>query len=324
MTTPTGYTENDIDGLTPEEIEALAEDDGAGDKTTLGESIGDEGDDDTAGTAAADAAAAATAAAAAEAAKVAAAKTGKTDETTDTTPVETVAKVEPAKPLPLFVVDAPANADADLKAISEKKGSLLDQFDNGDITAKEYQTQLDGLNREERKIENAVEKANTATEMNQQQEKNAWLGQVQAFTTTDHPEYSTSKSRWLALDSFVKEIANDPANAQLSGPQILAKAHEAVVADLGAVAGAANTAVKIDPKTNKPVVDDKAGRPLKGAKVVPPVTLQKVPATDNVDLNDTKFAALDRLGESNPLALEDKLMSMSAADRDEYLSSRTD
>lgn len=203
---------------------------------------------------------------------------------------------------PLLIADAPENAEASLKEITSKKTDLVEQFDNGDITAKEYQNQLDGLNKEERSIERAVEKANLAVEMRQQQELNTWLGQVRDFTSSTHPEYSTSRVRWMALDTFVKEIvAKDPG---LSGPEVLRQAHERVTEDLGAVA---------QPK-------GKAGKPLKGSRAKPPTTLAKVPASDNADIDDSRWSSLDRLRESDPLAHEERMMKLTDTERDEYLA----
>lgn len=208
--------------------------------------------------------------------------------------------------VPLLVADAPEDAEAKLKEIGDKKTDLVEQFDNGDITAKEYQSQLDALNKEERAVERAVEKAQLAEEMRKQQEVNAWLGQVRDFTTNVQPEYSTSRVRWMALDAFVKEIGSKPENANLTGAEILRMAHEKVVEDLGAVQPA---------KAEKP-----AGKPLKGSKAAPPKTLAKVPAADNADMEDSRWAALDRLRETDPLAHEDRLMKLSDAERDEYLA----
>ncbi|WP_205189231.1 hypothetical protein, partial [Burkholderia sp. LMG 13014] len=219
--------------------------------------------------------------------------------------------------VPLLVAEAPADAEAKLKEIGEKKSTLIEQFDNGDITAKEYQSQLDVLNKDERAIERAVDKAQTAAEMRQQQEMSAWLGEVKDFTSKSHPEYSTSRVRWTALDTFVKEIGTDPANANMSGTEILTKAHEMVVADLGEVASKADVGKKGDEKP-----DDKPGKPLKGAKIDPPPTLGKVPASDNTDIDTGRWTALDRLQETDPEAHEEKLMKMSAADRDAYLAAR--
>lgn len=329
MSGTTGYSDEDLAGLTDEERAALQEDDGSGDATTLGDSLDDDanagGEGAKSGTpdddankggddgkkAGDDAAAGKTddaAAAAAAAGDDAAGKTGADDAAPAATPTI----------VPLLVAEAPADADAKLKEISEKKVTLVEQFDNGDITAKEYQTQLDALNKDERSLERAIDKAQTATEMRQQQEMNAWLGEVKDFTSKTHPEYGQSRARWMALDTFVKEIGSDPANANMSGQAILAKAHEMVVADLGEAAPKAADAGKKDDGKK----DGKTTPPLKGAKIEPPPTLGKVPASDNADIDSGRWTALDRLADTDPEAHEEKLMKMSAADRDAYLASR--
>lgn len=210
---------------------------------------------------------------------------------------------------PLLVAEVPADAEAKLKEISDQKAALVEKFDDGDITGKEYQTQLDALNKEERAVERAVEKAQLAAEMRKQQEVNTWLNQVKDFTSRAQPEYSTSRVRWMALDAFVKEIGSKPENANLSGQEILQLAHQKVVEDLGAAQ--AKTADK---------ADDKASRPLKGSKAEPPKTLAKVPAADNNELENSRWAALDRLREQDPEAHEERMMKMSDAERDEYLA----
>lgn len=328
------YSEEFLSGLTDEEREALLEDDGADDKTTLGDSLrGNEGansgtnDDDDAnkggddgkGAAKPDDAAAKgktdDAAAAAAAGDDAAGKKGEGEGNDDD------AADTGAKPIvPLLVAEAPADADAKLKEIGDKKAELVEQFDNGDITAKEYQTQLDALGRQERELERAIDKAKIATEMKQQQEMGAWLTQVNDFTHKAHPEYSKSRVRWTALDTFVKEIAAKPENANLDGREILRQAHEMVVADLGEAPAPEPSADAGGKDGGKK--DEKDGKPLKGSKINPPPTLAKVPAAENQDVDGGRWAALDRLAETDPLELEEKLMKMSAADRDAYLAAR--
>ncbi|AAQ54985.1 hypothetical protein Bcep22_gp52 [Burkholderia phage Bcep22] len=321
MSGTTGYSDEDLAGLTDEERAALQEDDGSGDATTLGDSLKD--DPDAGGGEGAKSGTTDDANKGSEDGKKSDddAAAGKTDDAAgdddagkkgDDTPAA-------AKPtiVPLLVAEAPADADAKLKEIGEKKSTLIEQFDNGDITAKEYQSQLDDLNKAERAIERAVDKAQTASEMRQQQEMNAWLGQVNDFTSKAHPEYSTSRVRWTALDTFVKEIAAKPENANIDGAEILRQAHEMVVADLGEATPKADTGKKDDGSK-----DGKTAKPLKGAKIEPPPTLGKVPASDNADIDSGRWTALDRLQETDPEAHEEKLMKMSAADRDAYLASR--
>lgn len=318
------YEQEILDSLTDEEREALNEDDGSGDGTNAGGAeAGNEGDDKggddgkgqqgdkglekgkEAGVNGGDAAGDDGKGKGADGGDAGGDDTGK-QSAGDADDSATTAK-EPV--VPLLVANAPADADAKLKEISDKKASILQQFDDGDITAKEYQSQLDTLNKDERSIERQVEKAQLATEMKQQQEMGSWLKQVTAFTSETHAEYSKSRSRWNALDTFVKEIAAKPENQNLEGRKILEMAHQMVIDDLGE----APTAKKDE---------GKEGKPLKGSKIEPPKTLGKVPAADNTEIADGKFAALDRLAETDPEALEDKMMKMSPADRDEYLASR--
>lgn len=325
------YSQDILDDLTEEEREALKEDDGGGDQATLGESL-NEGNDNTGGNdgkgeqgdkGGADGKAAGAddgnGAGADGTGKAAGAGDGggADDGKQSAAAAGDAATSAKEQVVPLLVAEVPADAEARLKDISDKKADLLDRFDNGDITAKEYQTELDALNKDERGIERAVEKAQLAAEMKQQQEMGSWMQQVNAFTTNDHPEYSTSRSRWMALDTFVKEIASKPENANLDGREILRQAHELVVKDLGEAPKPAGDGKKDEQDGKK-----KEGQPLKGSKIEPPKTLGKVPAADNADIEDGKFAALDRLADSDPLAYEEKLYKMSATERDEYLASR--
>lgn len=209
---------------------------------------------------------------------------------------------------PLLVAEAPADADAKLTEIGQKKSALSDQFENGDITAKEFQSGLDALNKEERTIERAVEKAQIAAEMRQQQETNNWLTQVQDFISAKQPEYSTSTVRYMALDAFVRQIGSDPANANMTGAQILAEAHKRVIDDLGEAKASGKTQAKAE------------GAPLKGSQAQPPKTLAKVPSADSNTVEDGRWSALDRLFEVDPLAAEEKVMRLSADERDAYLA----
>jgi hypothetical protein len=330
-----------LSGLTDEERAALDEPDGAG-NLTLADSLAGKGpqDDDTttndepenvdtnpdadastetAGDddtdAAAETAGKPDAAAAADAA---AAGDDTRQAADDAQPVDDA-------PAPLLVAEMPENADARMKEIGDKKGNLLEQHENGDITTREYQQQLDALNKEERELERAIDKARTAQELHQQQQINNWMGQVKDFTTKAHPEYAKSKVRYMALDTFVREVGSDPANANLTAKQILEKAHAKVQEDLGVVPGTAAGKTNTTGKTaaDKTAELNAAGRPLKGSKAEAPKTLRDVPATAANDTGENgRWAALDRLQETDPEAHENKLMRMSADERDAYLASR--
>lgn len=305
-----------LDGLTDEERRALEETEGQDDTTTTMEAVydpalqaqdqgqaqGEEDGDD----------AAAAAKAAAEASGVDGADAGSAGDgdAGDGDAADAAAKADFGKPAPLLVAEAPADADAKLREISEKKNTLMQQVDDGDITVREYQTQLDALSKEERTIERAVEKAQLAAEMNQQLAVNTWMQQVQDFTTNEHPEYSKSRARWTALDMFVKEIGQKPENANLPGAKILEMAHARVLEDLGEAPASAKPAADASGK--------KAGQPLKGSQAKPPKTLAAAPAAQPNETGDGRWAELDALLETNPDAHEERLMRMSEAELDAY------
>ena len=275
------------DGLTDEERAALEEDidEGDEDETSIddgADSDADAGDDADAGETVA-AAADDTVQAAADAAEPAAATSA-----------------------PILVVDAPTDADAKLKDIATAKDALIAQFDDGDITAKEYQQQLDALAKQEREIERAVERSALAAEMEQQRLKNEWAATVNAFIEINDVYNPTTNPRmYRALDQEVRDVAGSPEAKTMTGAQILAKAHENLAQAFG-----------FEAKKEAP-----AGKVRRVPKPDLPPSLDKVPAAETLDVTSGKYGALDRLASTNPLAYEEALMKMSDRERDEYLAS---
>jgi hypothetical protein len=202
---------------------------------------------------------------------------------------------------PLLVAQAPADADEKLAEIATKKDELIAKFDDGDITAKEYQQQLDGLGKQEREIERAVDKAAIAFDMEQQRLKNEWTSTTTSFLDANKV-YRDNPRLYRALDQEVRDVAVTDEGKAMTGAQILAKAH-------------ANLSEAFGLKTEAPKEGAKPGR-----KVVLPPTLGKVPAAEGSDTDGGKYAGLDRLATTDPLAYEEKLMSLSESERDAYLS----
>lgn len=286
------------DGLTDEERAALAEQDDSQDNdTTNGATDAAETTDATggaagAGGAAGDGAGDADAAAAAADGQAAGA-----------------AAEQPAGPAqqtaPILIAQAPEDADAKLAEIATKKDELLSQFDDGDITAKEYQQQLDALGKQEREIERAVDKAALAAEMEQQRQQNEWIATVNAFIDSNS-QYKDNPRLYRALDQEVRDIAVTPEAANWSGRQILEKAH----ANLAEAFGFAK-------EQPKPAVE--AAAAAKPAPQIPP-TLGRVPAADINDAAGGKYAALDRLADTDPAAYEEAIAKLSDAERDAYMA----
>ena len=291
------------DGLTDEERAAIASDDDiiegddneeGGDDAAAGDEGGndDEGADDAAGNddAAGDDAA--------DAAKPA-------DDAGDDAATE-----QPAGPqtesAPILVVQPPAEAEAKLQEISTQKADLLEKFDDGDITAREYQTQLEALNKQELDIQLDLREAKLAEKIEAQRQANEWNSTVNAFIKENSRYDPTANpTMYQMLDLEVRRVAvtDEFKNRtdMAAGRAILQKAHENLAKSLGF-------------EVSKP----------KGKQTVPKAdaapSLHNTPAADTNDVTGGKYAVLDRLSTSDPIAYEEALMKLSERERDAYLS----
>jgi hypothetical protein len=206
---------------------------------------------------------------------------------------------------PLLDADAPEDAAEQLEAIARQKEELVQKFDDGELTAKEYQLELDKLAKREREIEQAQFKARLAQEMAEQQQRNAWLATVNQFLS-EHSEYRQYPLRYKALDLAVRELAAQEENQGLSGREILEKAHEQIVEQFGL----ARTEDDLKPEGKK------------RRKIEAPPTLANVPAASATETEDGRWAKLDRLIETDPERYERELAKLSDADREAYLAAR--
>lgn len=280
-------TEHEInDGLTDEERAALVEEEATGTTDTETPPV--------------DAEAAAEAAAVAEtdpakvdpAAAAAAAATTEEVETTEAT----------QQSAPILVAPPPEDATAKLAEIDSKKDALLTQFDDGDITAREYQKQLDALAKEERSIERAQDRAELAAQMDQQRLQNDWNTTCATFVDS-HAVYKDNPRLYKALDAEVRELAAKPETAQWSGQKFLDEAHKNLKTAFGFN----------EPTDGKPADSQRQQREL-------PPNLAKVPAANLEDTTGGRFAVLDRMAQNDPIAYEEAINKLSAAERDAYLA----
>jgi hypothetical protein len=221
----------------------------------------------------------------------------------------------PVQTAPVLVAQVPADLDAKLAEIATKKDALITAFDDGDITAKEYQVQLDAIGKEERKIERDVDKAQLAAEMDQQRQQNDWVATVNNFIA--NTDYSTNQRLHRALDMEVRDVAVSEEGKTMNGLQILQRAHanlvDANLVDAGlvkAASGAAPAAAVIPAKAVAPKV----------AKANLPPNLAHVPAAAVEDTSDGRYATLDRLANSDPLAYEAQLAKLPESERAAYLA----
>lgn len=279
------------DGLTDEEREALAE---GGEEDVTAELEDHEPEAEEAEAAAEDEEAAPVAAAPADA-----------DPEQEAAPAPATAQAPAATVAPVLIAAPAAEAEAKLADIETQKADALTKFDDGDMTAREYQEAVDKLGKEERKLEREIDRAKLAGELQEQASKNAWYATCDGFIAA-HPVYSAATNPRMnrLFNAEVIDIANSEEGKSMGGSDILTKAHANLV-EAGIVAETATPA---------------AAKPARAAipkKELPP-TLARVPATNVNDTEDNKYAALDRLQTTDPIAYEEKLMAMSESQRRAY------
>ena len=203
----------------------------------------------------------------------------------------------PKQAQPILVANSPADVEARLQEISTKKDELLTQFDDGDITAREYQNQLDDLSRQERKIEFEQHEAQLAQKMEQQRLQNEWTTTCNTFIERN-AIYKDNPRLYKALDAEVRDLAGKPETANWTGQRFLDEAHKNLREAFG--------------------FKDAAAPAPTASRELPP-NLAKVPAAEVEDTSGGRFSVLDRLAESDPLAYEEAIGKLTDAERLVYL-----
>jgi hypothetical protein len=219
------------------------------------------------------------------------------------------AKAEVATaPAPVLTVTAPEDAQAKLDKIATDKEALVDKFEAGEITTKDYQKQLDALNDQRADIQHQVREADLARRMNEQQILNLWIADCNKFLG-QHDVYKDAAAQ-SQLDMAIKLIASQQENRQLTNEKALDKAHKMVCAMNGWPVGDE----KKDPPAAK-VTQHKVPTPPA------PPNIGSLPAAAMNDTNGGEFANLDRLAKTDLAGYEAALEGMSEAQRARYLKS---
>jgi len=205
--------------------------------------------------------------------------------------------------------NVPEDAEAKLADIDKREDALAEQFDNGDITAKELTAKQRDLANERHTIRSAMDRAQIAEDMR----KDAWFNQSVPAFMADHEAYSSNVTLRRALDREVRELqvrAGD-AGRDPFDPAILTDAHKNIVKAFAGLTGA-----KADDKADE---QPDAGKLKVKPRGKTPPTLAKVPAADHEDTDGDEFAALDRLADKNPEAYEDAIARLPEHERERYL-----
>lgn len=300
------YTDEQWEDLTEEEREGILSIDEDADEEEEGQQIDEaaaqaKAQEDAAAQAAADKQKADDAAAAQDAAD--AAEKAKDDP-----------EPEPEKPVvaprPRGVLNdtLPEDYSQRVEANNTAMDELAQKYEDGDISFAEYNKGMRKLNEEAMDLREVKMRAEISEVSSTNSVQQHWDGLMGTFLAA-HPEAISTPVRQNAFDHILREItAPVMAAGGMPGQAEIDKAYARLAEEFGI------QAKKLDA--------DKGAEPpaAKKENKVPP-TLGAVPAAAHTDVDDGKWAHLDRLAEQDPIKFEETLMKMSEAERNEYMQS---
>lgn len=195
----------------------------------------------------------------------------------------------------------PEDAKTKLEAIDADLVKAAEDFDAGDLSAREFQKRTNELNGQKQDLQSQITEATMAYRLNSA----GWFGDVEAFLVAN-PVFRDNPRLHSLLDAEVKrlqEAADDPFD-----PKILREAKKQIQADIESLGGKLTTA--------KPAKETKPKLTVQ-PRQAPPPTIGRMPAADPTEVDTGQFAYLDRLqGEKH----EKAMAKLSDADREAYLA----
>ena len=214
---------------------------------------------------------------------------------------------ETPAPQPVFKPVATEELKAKYDDLDKRENELIEKFEEGELTTREYNAQLRDINKERGDLDWQQRKDELNRESVEQQVERQWVTDVKAFLP-NHPAISESEENWQSFDKVLRLVtAARQAEGKPYGTPELERAYRIWSDEQGIKAPAP---AKEDPKQEQ----QQEQKPKPKAMEIPP-SLAKVPAAAPEDTDDGKFAALDRLADSDPQKYQESIARMSA---DEY------
>ena len=286
------YTEEDLKGLSPEELAALAED--KDDAEALQRIVDDDDtveDDDVV--------------------KADKDEEVKPDVVLDDVvkPVVEAPKEEIAAFMPEYKVNEVADYEAKMGEFSAQKAALRVALNDGDLTHADYDDKKDSIIVAEQSLREIKLKSEIAAEQNEQNAIARWNWEQDRFFGEDANAVYKDKYLLAAFDAAVRDVAAKPENANQPGHWFLKEADKLVRSRF-------NTG---EPKVDEPKVEAKPKESRKPDLSMVPKSLAHLPAAEIQQTGDVdEFAHIDRL---KGIELEKAISRMSEAERERFRAS---
>lgn len=203
----------------------------------------------------------------------------------------------------------PHAAKAALDDAKAKRKELRDAYNDGDLTDEEFDAEME-------KLDDAVATAQAdlkTAQRSAQRNAEAWKQAGRDYLD----RYPGLKADGViqALDKTVQDLSQYPTLANLPHDQFLERVHKKLLAD------AEFTGLAIPPISQPATKPAKRPAPEGDPSLgKPPKTLAQTPASDVSALDDSPYAPLERLSETDPIAFENAMAKLPKDKRDEFAS----
>lgn len=222
------------------------------------------------------------------------------DDTNDPDGIDESLNTNETKPdfQPQYKVEAPEDLSEQLSSVTDKMNELDEQLEDGDIDLTDYRRQMREYSSQREELITLRTKAEIANDMSQQSAQQRWEWEQDMFMGEASSAIYKNRAMHAALNETVKEVANEKGWNDKSGLDVLRESDRRVKEMMG---------VKSSPKL-------KVVEPMSKPDI--PKTLRDIPAAEGNESGD-EFAALDKL---DGMELESALARLSDEQRDRYLT----
>lgn len=233
-----------------------------------------------------------------------------------------------AQPDPVRDLKNAEDAQKVLDSFDDDLAALQDAYDDGEMTSQELREKTKELNSAQLKAQREVDEVERHNADQQKAYETAWYGKTDAFMA-NNPALADKTpipgmngvSGINVFDQALRHVTGTPAFADMTMDQKIAAAADIADSYVEQQTGKKlRVAAKPDPATENKGKQKDAGKtqdgPKQGKRPEPPTTLANVTAATDNEIEDGRFAAIDR---ATGLEAEDMLARMSDAEREAYL-----
>lgn len=211
-------------------------------------------------------------------------------------------------------------AEAKLVEADQALEELLMKYDDGELTSEEYREQQKAIIAEQTQAQAAITNAQSVADQGIQQQQQHWFNRLEAYKQAA-PEL-WSEDHLAGWDRQLRAVTGNQAYADMSRDAQIKMAHRLYAAEYEARNGTpleiAPPAAKGEARAENTGPDEKL-EVKKGEKPKAPQTLADFNSDTSAEVEDSRFAAIDRQIMKDPIAAENAFASMTPEQQERYL-----